>query len=206
MIRASLLTPVVPVALALCSASLHAQRQPRPSIPTFKNVTHVGVGWVANVPNTYLGFSTLGLFPGIVGGAGLYADVKLTTSSPGDEPGYLPNVTPQDAELTYGDLLFDEQSDWLTVDLALVYAVSPELAVYGGAGYARRTHFRQYFDDSETRGEFGFYWVSDADRSGTRVNALGGVMIRLTRFTAFQVGGETQPPGVTLGLTLTFAP
>jgi hypothetical protein len=30
--------------------------------------------------------------------------------------------------------------------------------------------------------------------------------VRLTRFALFQLGAEAQPPGATVGLTLTFVP
>jgi hypothetical protein len=166
----------------------------------------VGIGYVASIPTTFLGFSALGVTPKLFGGAGLYADVKLTTSSPGDSPYYMPGVTVADAEVTYGDMLYEEKSDWLSIDMALVYALTDELAVYGGLGYTKKTHYRQYFDDSQTRGNFGFYWVSDPAASGNRINALGGAFLRITRFVVFQLGAASQPPGANVGIALTFVP
>jgi hypothetical protein len=204
-VRLSRFVLVGSVALTLPFEPLVAQGRSRAFEPHFKNAGQIGIGWVANVPTSYLGFSALGTTPSILGGLGLYADVKLTTGSPGSEPAFLPDVTPQEAELTFGDQLFRDESDWFTVDLALIYAITPEFALYGGAGYSEETHFRQYFDESETRGEFGFYWVGDADRTGSRTNVLGGAMMRVTRFTVFQAGGQTNPSGVTVGLILTLA-
>lgn len=193
------------VSLTVPLANLCAQGRSARGEPHFTNAGQIGIGWVANVPTSFLGFSLLGLTPSLFGGAGLYADVKLTTGSPSNRENFLPDVTPEDAELTFGDANFSDRSDWITVDLALVYAVTPEFAVYGGGGYSDRTFYREYFDASETRGDFGFYWVADDDMSGPRANALGGVLMRVTRFTVFQAGGQTNPRGITVGVVLTLA-
>jgi hypothetical protein len=189
--------------LALPGAGLHAQLEPVG--PHLRNSAYIGIGYVTNVPNTFVGFNLLGLTPKLLGGAGLYADVKFTTSSPGSQSSFLEGVSVEQAEITFGDQLFEQKSDWLSFNVALVYAVTPELALYGGAGYAKETAYKQYFDNSEIRGEFGFYWIEDPANSGNRVNVLGGGFIRLARFLLFQVGAEAQPLGATLGLTFTFA-
>jgi hypothetical protein len=167
---------------------------------------HVGIGYVASVPVTALGFSALYMTPKLFRGAGVFADVKVTTSSPGSSPFYLSNVTVDQAENTYADRLYDQQSDWTTIDVGVVYAITQEFALYGGAGYSKETHYRQYFDDTQTRGDFGFYWVSDPAASGTRINALGGALVRFSRFLLFQLGGESAPRAVNVGITLMFAP
>jgi hypothetical protein len=169
----------------------------------FRSGPQLGVGWVANVPTSYVGFSVMALTPAVLGGGGFYADIKVTSSSPESQAGFLPDVTPQGAELTFGDLLFTDESEWLTIDLAAVYAVTAEFALYAGAGYSDQKHYRQYYDESETRGEFGFYWVSDPEETGTRVNLLGGAIMRVNRLAAFQAGGQTQPAGVNVGVVLT---
>jgi hypothetical protein len=185
--------------LSLVGGPLAAQ-----GAPSLRNSSRIGVGYVANIPNTFLGFSALAMTYKLFGGAGLYVDFKTTTTDHRSDPDYLTGVTIEDAELTYADLLYTEESEWLSVDVALVYAVTPDLALYGGAGYARERHFRQYFDDSvpPERGEFGFYWIDDPEGSGNRVNVLGGALFRLTKYALFQIGGEMQPPGVTVGVIL----
>lgn len=166
---------------------------------------HFGIGYVASVPTTPLGFSAFYVNPRWLRGAGVYADVKFTTGSPGNSPYYLPGVTVQQAEVTYGDERFDQQSDWTTVDLAMAYAVTGELVLYGGAGYSKETHYREYYDASQSRGNFGFYWVSDPGESGTRVNALGGALLRFSRFLMFQLGVQSAPSSVNAGITFAFA-
>lgn len=195
---------VASISLLLPGKGLHAQAARRAG-PNLRTTSYLGLGYVASVPITPLGFSLLAVSPKVFRGAGVYADVKLTTSSPGSDPYYLPGVSVADAELTYGDLLFEQKSDWVTIDLGLVYAITGEFAVYGGAGYSKEKHFRQYFDDTQTRGDLGFYWIADPAESGTRVNILGGALIRLRRFLYFQLGVESAPRAVNLGFTVTVA-
>jgi hypothetical protein len=168
-------------------------------IPDMRNSSRVGVGYVANIPNTFVGFTALGMTPKLFGGAGVYADVKFTTGSTSSDPYYLSNISVQQADDTFADQLFEEQSDWLSINFALVYALGRELAVYGGAGYTRERRYRQYFDDSQTRGQLGWYWISDSAASGDRVNLLGGAFFRLGRSIMLQTGVEAQPRGATIG-------
>jgi hypothetical protein len=195
---------VVLFSLLLPGTDLHAQGG-RFAGPNLRTTSYLGLGYVASVPITPLGFSLLAVTPKLFRGAGVYADVKLTTSSPGSDPYYLPGVSVSDAELTYGDLLYEQKSDWLTIDLAMVYAITGEFALYAGAGYSKEKHFRQYFDDTQSRGDLGFYWIAAPAESGTRVNVLGGALIRLRRFLYFQLGVESAPRAVNLGLTVTVA-
>lgn len=191
------------VLLALATLTLpgrEVRAQGRPLVRDMRNSSRVGVGYVANIPKTFLGFTALGITPKLLGGAGVYADVKFTTGSRSNDPFYLSDVSVLQAEATFGDLLFREQSDWLSINFALVYAVSPELVVYGGAGYTREKHYIEYFDDAESRGELGFYWILDSGASGNRVNLLGGVFFRIGRSIMLQTGVEAQPTGATVGV------
>lgn len=172
-------------------------------VTDLRNSSHLGVGYVASIPEMFLGFTALGLTPGVLGGAGLLADVKFSSSSPSQETYYDPRITVARAENQFGDFLVQEESTWLAVDLALVYAVTPELALYAGAGYSKEQHYREYYDDSLTRGLAGFYWIPDPAASGNRVNALGGALLRAGRHVLFQVGVEARPRGADVGVMLT---
>jgi hypothetical protein len=101
-------------------------------------------------------------------------------------------------------MLFEERSDWSSFNLALVYAITGELLVYGGAGYSKEEHYREYFDDTQTRGDLGFYWVSDPENSGSRVNVLGGLFFRLARVVMFQAGLQSAPMSANAGVMLAF--
>lgn len=179
-----------------------ARAQSRYRIPDFRNRPYLGVGYVASIPDAFVGATVLTLTPRILGGAGLYADVKLTASTPARSLEYDPTITVNQADNLYADQLYLQKSVWTVVDVGLVYALTQELAAYAGAGYAKESHYRQYFDVSLTRGFVGFYWIRDPAASGTRVNALGGLLLRAGRFFAFQVGAEAKPAGANVGITL----
>ena len=183
----------------LRGAPLQAQR----FVTDLRNAPHIGIGYVANIPDAFAGGALMFITPKVLGGAGLYADVKFSPSSPGRVAEYLPTITVDQAENVYGDRLFLQQSAWFTANLAVVYAVTRELALYAGAGYSREHHYREYFDNSETRGLDGFYWVHDPAASGNRINALGGVLLRAGRYVVFQSGVGARPAGVDAGVMFT---
>jgi hypothetical protein len=187
-------------ALFVPGAALQAQR---PIVPNLKHASYLGIGYVASVPEAFAGGALLLLTPKVLGGAGLYADVKFSPSSPARAFEYDPTITVDQADNQFADQLYLEQSAWLTVDLAFVYAVTPELGLYAGGGYSREHHYRQYFDATETRGLAGFYWIGDPAASGDRINALGGVLLRVGRYLAFQMGVGARPPGADVGVMLT---
>jgi len=191
---------LVVAALLLPSVRLEAQR---PFGRDLRNTPYLGVGYVANVPDAFVGGAMFVLTPKLLGGAGLYADVKFSPSSPARAVEYDATITVDQAENLYGDRLYLQQSAWFSVNLAAVYALTPELAVYAGGGYSREHHYRQYFDGTQTRGFQGFYWVSEPAASGNRVNALGGVLLRAGRYLVFQMGVGARPAGADVGVLLT---
>ena len=197
--RASITVLLALATLTLPVREVRAQGQ-RPLLADMRNSSRVGVGYVVNIPNTFVGFTALGMTPKLFGGAGVYADVKFTTSPTGSDPYFLSDISVLQAEGTFGDQFFREQSDWLSINFALVYALGREFTVYGGAGYTRERRYREYFDDSQTRGQLGFYWISDSGASGNRVNVLGGAFFRLGQAVMLQTGVEAQPTGATVGV------
>jgi hypothetical protein len=164
--------------------------------------TRIGVGYVANIPNMFVGASAH-IIPGGFGGWGLYADIKFDIESPADEEGFIDSLTVAQVEGELGDQRFDQEGSWSSLNLALVRTVSPELAVYAGGGVGWRKEYRQYFDNEQDLGVGGLYWVEDTEVSGTYLNGMAGVMLRLTSAVTAHLGAETAPPGFTLGLSLT---
>lgn len=187
----------VVVALGLtggAGASLEAQSD---GITHFGNHRHLGLGYVVSAPKMFVGFNVLALK---AGGFGLYADFKISVDSPGGEESCCPHSL-EEAE-GFGDQLFKEESAWRSFNVALARVVGPQLAVYAGGGMSRETAYRQYFDPAGQRGSFGAYWVEDDGASGNRLNLLGGLIFHASRNLVFVFGGEMEPPGVTVGLTL----
>lgn len=178
-------------------------RAQRPGVPDLRNSAYLGLGYVGNVPDAIAGGAVMVLTPGILQGTGLYADVKFSPSSPARAVEYQPTITVEQAETLYGDQLYLQESAWLSLNLAVVKVLNPEFAVFAGGGYSRENHYRQYFDNTQTRGLEGFYWVREPAASGNRVNALGGVMFRAGRYVVFHSGGQLAPAGVNVGVMLT---
>jgi hypothetical protein len=193
--RAPVTLPLALFTLLLPGTALWAQ-------PDLRNSSYLGIGYVTSVPDIFVGVTALGLTPGLLGGAGLLADVKFTHDSPGRDAYFRDDISVEQAEITFADQLYRERSAWLSVDLAVVYAITGNFAVYAGGGYLKEEHYREYFDDSITRGNEGFYWVLDESASRSRANALGGALFRLMPYIVFQVGLETRP-GAIVGVTFT---
>jgi hypothetical protein len=171
-------------------------------MPDLRNSAYLGMGYVASVPHAVAGGALLAVTPKLLGGAGLYADVKFSPSSPARAVEYDPTITVAQADVQFADQLYLEQSAWFSVNLAAVYVVTPELAVYAGGGYSREHHYRQYFDATETRGLLGFYWIPDPAASGDRINGVGGILLRAGRHVTFQMGVGARPPGADVGVML----
>lgn len=181
------------LAAALAQAVPAAAQQPASPLP------RVGVGFVASAPHEFLGLSAHAVSPRVLGGLGIYVDAKMGNDSPRDEPDFDPDLTAEEVEDLYADQLFEERSDWRSVNVALVRPVLPELMVYAGAGYSDESRYRQYYDPGEDRGLQGFYWVEDPENSGGRMNLLAGAMFGVSQNVFIQFGVETRPRGVTVG-------
>ncbi|UCC84105.1 MAG: hypothetical protein JSW46_04015 [Gemmatimonadota bacterium] len=167
----------------------------------FEIVPHWAVGYVVNAPTQLVGFGGVTFGPHLAGW-GVYVDAKFTLDSPKGESNFDPSLTPEEVENLWGDLVFEERSIWTTVNIALVRVVSDGVALYAGGGYSHEDAYIRYFDETGERGEFGWYWVKDDNASGDRVNLMVGAWLRLLPRMMVQFGGETNPPGATVGLTI----
>lgn len=185
----------LPMVIGLASSS-YAQTGP-PPIGGFGGVPQWSVGYVVNAPDQMLGFSTMFLGPPI-GSWGLYVDAKFSLEDPTRRLGYDPTTSVDQAE-EMGDAYFSNESDWTSVNVGAVRAVTGSLAVYAGVGYSREKAYREYFDSARGRGEFGFYWIDDDGGSGSRINVFGGAWLRAMGNLMFQFGGELAPRGFTVG-------
>jgi hypothetical protein len=189
-------------ALLALAAVLHADGAQAQRRDDGVEERRIGIGYVANIPNMFLGGSVT-VTP-LVAGFGLYADVKFDVESPADdEDEFIDSLTARDVDENLNDQVFGQDGSWTSVNVALVRAISPELAVYAGGGVGWRKEYVQYFDPDQELGVAGLYWVEDTEISGTYLNAMGGVMLRLTSAVTAQFGAESSPPGFTVGLSLT---
>ena len=158
-----------------------------------------GIGIVANAPRQFTGLGVHFLLPGLRG-FGLYLDAKFDPLSD-TRDGVLLAYTRAEAE-ALGDQWFGDEERWTTFNAALLYEVTDELRLYAGVGPSRQEGFTRYWDEVGERGELGYYWIENPDRTGTQINLLGGAFFRIARGFFVQFGLESQPQGYTLGLTL----
>ena len=191
---------IVIVAFLLASVTLPAllsAQESRPPLAQSLTVRpQISIGYIANAPELFIGGGLAYLTPSFVG---VFADFRISESSPGDRSDFMPDWTINDAINEFGDFSFGRESRWVVANAGVTRVLLPDLAAYVGAGYASRTAYEQFQDQSGERGERGFYWVEDHELSGTYLNLLGGVYFRAGRNLMFQLGAEAQPRGMTIG-------
>lgn len=167
--------------------------------PGLRAHTHVGVGYVVNLPRQMMGFSGMVIAPALRDW-GFYLDVKRTTDSRTDHVAYDADMTVEDAE-GFDDFLMEQESEWQTINAAVIRVVTPALALYVGGGVSKEDALRRYFDSTGVRGISGTYWIDDPDGSGTRANVMGGAWFRILPSFLVQFGAEAAPRGATVGVS-----
>lgn len=161
-----------------------------------------GIGFVANTPDLLGGFGGY-VMTEAFGGLGIYVDYKFDALSPTHESSFDPARTAFDVEdQVSGVLVQGDRNSWQSANVALVRPMTRELMLYGGLGYAKRTHYREYFDPQQGIGEFGYLWVEDPGLEKTTINVMFGLFMRMSSRVSFQTGIETAPRGFTAGVSL----
>lgn len=158
----------------------------------------VGVGYVVNAPNQYVGLSAHVLTQ-VMGGLGLYVDGKITRPSVRDRDNFETQWTAEYVENNFGDVPFGDLDEYTSINLALMRPITPELIAYAGAGYTDRSVYVEYLNEERERGTSGIYWVEAPDDAATGVNVLLGGFFRISRSMSLQFGIETAPRGATVG-------
>lgn len=184
------------IALLIVCATSAAAQQPDPGL---RGRTHIGGGYVVNLPGQMLGFNAVMISPALRNW-GVYADFKKILESRMDEISYDPDMTVEEAE-GFGDRLMETESEWQTLNVGIIRVVSPALALYVGAGRSEESVVRRYFDQTATRGVLGTYWIDDSEASGTRINGMAGGWFRMLPSFLVQFGVETKPRGATVGIS-----
>ena len=168
-----------------------------------------GLGYVGNAPNAILGGAFYFVLPElgpIQGGVGLYLDAKFDIDDPTDDRGFNGSVTVQEI---LGDPLRESatfiraEETYYSINLALVRPVTPFLMVYAGGGMAKMTRYELFnVAQDDPVGVGGVVLAENPNASATRGNLMVGILMRMTaRFTA-HFGFESEPRGVTAGLSL----
>ncbi len=172
--------------------------------------TQYGFGWVANAPEIMTGLGGYVLLPpgawgmdARYGGLGIYVDVKIDLDNPSDSKDFEPGLTAQEALNTVSGIIPGEkESSWQSFNVALVRPMNPYLSLYAGGGYVKRTRYHQYEDPQKNLGRAGVFWVESPLEEDTRFNMMLGILMRLGPRFSSQFGFETQPRGVSVGISL----
>lgn len=157
------------------------------------------VGYVANAPDVLLG-GMVAVLPPFLDGWGLYLDAKRGLEDPGTSEFLQQDLTRTEVETLLFHTRVQEKTYWYSFSAAAVRAVGNDLMLYIGGGASSENHYVEYLDPDLTAGNFGYYWVADAERTGWRPNIMGGLQFRLTRYLAAQFGLESAPTGLTVGV------
>lgn len=167
--------------------------------PGLRARTHIGLGYVVNLPHQMMGFNGVVVSPALRDW-GFYVDVKRTVDSRTDHVAYDPDMTVGEAE-GFDDFLMEQESEWQTLNAGVIRVVTSGLALYAGGGISKEDALRRYFDSNGIRGISGTYWIDDSDASGTRVNVMGGAWFRILPSFLVQFGAEAAPRGATVGVS-----
>lgn len=193
------LTVGMVVGLGCLPAGGRAQNRPGPL-----EGPHFGIGYIANAPELMGGIGGYFIVPKF-GGIGLYMDAKIDLKNPSDTEEFEADWTPERvADEVTGANYLEHESSYSSVNLAVIRPLNPFLMVYGGGGLVRRTRYMEYEDPNRTLGRGGVFWVESPTEEETRVNLMLGMMMRVSSRITSHFGFETQPRGITAGLTLRF--
>ncbi len=175
------------------AAGLEAQVVTRPQF---------GVGYVANAPDAVAGASAYALWP-VLGGLGLYVDAKFDIDSPNKDIAFRTDIDAEDMRTSpefSGARFLNQEFSFKSLNVAVLRPLTTGLMVYAGGGVAWGENYKLY---EQIIGELGYaIWVADPGFDETRVNVMGGFMLRLNAHLTTQFGYETQPKGVTAGISL----
>lgn len=204
--RTSLLA-AVPIALTLVSTVFGASgASAQLRGPTPLSRTQYGVGYVVDAPESMAGASAYVLWPAW-GGIGVYVDAKFDVSLPSDDIGYDATVTSSVVAQNPEAEFLEAQESWKSFNVALFRPLTPSLIGYVGAGVAMLRTFDVYAGpDDLPYGFNGVALVRNPEADETRANFLAGILMRMTRHVSAQFGYETQPDGVTVGVSLRLPP
>jgi hypothetical protein len=168
--------------------------------PDWRSNTTVGIGYMANAPRALIGGTVYVVTP-VLGGMGVFGGFRLTHHRYGSDELFRDDITVPEAEAR-GHFFIQQVEHWRVVNFGLLRAVTNELIVYAGAGFAQETAYDEFHDETEQEGFFGSYRLENPEFSGNRVNVTGGGIFRIGRLLALHFGAEVAPVGFTVGGSL----
>lgn len=163
--------------------------------PDLRDTRYTGLGYSASIPSILTGVAAFHHMPSI--GVGVFANARFSLDSPSSESRFREDMTTTEA-FQLGDVPVGTRDSHAMWSVGAFRALNADLAVFLGVGHAEEKSYREFFDESRERGEFGHYWVEAHGAARSGLNYSGGVLIRATRNFFFQGGFETLPKGITV--------
>ena len=159
----------------------------------------VGATWVTNIAaGQYFGLTIFKLRPRQ---AGWFIEGKFGRRMTYESSDYYENISISEAE-GWGDSFLKEDESYDTFDVGLTFAYTNAFALYLGIGLSEVDSYRQYHDDFGILGDNGDYWI-DGSMNGTKMNTVGGAIIRTSDTVLLQIGCDSQPKGLNIGVGIT---
>jgi hypothetical protein len=171
-----------------------------PAAGQFPDRMQFGLGYAGNAPDAMGGVSAYAIWPKF-GGLGIYVDTKWDIDSPEKDRAFDPTRTKTtvESELTGAQFLNSEDS-FRTFNIALLRPMSPSLMLYAGGGLARAKAY--YLYNVPAQGDIDdALLVAAPDQDEDRVNLMAGMILRLSPVLSSQFGFESEPSGVTIGVS-----
>lgn len=199
---------VATLALLLASAGAVATQQaPR---RTFESGMRTGIGYTAVMPDAMAGIGAWHLFGS--GRLGAFADAKLSHPDLTKDEEYCPPAispcTAATVRATRPEIWLQDKDQFLIVNAGLVINATPEISFLAGAGPVRRARYTEFasiaLDPDEFITNSGAYWVPEAPRTVWEVQAVVGMLMRLSGRIVVRFGYETAPGGMSAGGYLAF--
>jgi hypothetical protein len=167
----------------------------------FRNARHVTVGYTTALLDLPVGAGIYGIRPE---GVSPFFEFRFSSTP---DPFYSRDEGLSQAAAR-GHELKDMVEAWVAIAGGITRTVSPDLALFGGVGVAwRNRSFRFYGEHSRWDPDgggwewgYGDYLVHDRSFVDFTPNAVGGAFIRVRGSWMAQIGGQSRPRGLILGL------
>lgn len=189
-------------ALALAVALL--AKAPEPVVAQYPaDRVQFGAGYVGNAPDVLGGGMAYAIFPAL-GGLGVYVDAKFDIDSPENDLAFSPGLTRaevlSDPDYQGAQFLSTDES-YRSFNIGVVRPLRPTLFLYAGGGLTQRSVYYLYSVPQQGQSDNALL-VSAPDEDENKVNLMAGLILRISSVLSSQFGFETEPSGVTIGLSL----
>jgi hypothetical protein len=166
------------------------------AVTDYRKGTYFYVGYSANIPKQLIGLNLYLSLPKFVG-----FTFDLKSEMPGLEQ--ISHTEPYSVSTVtfWGDSFIRTDGQWMSVNGALTVPIMRSISLYGGAGASIYHEYRRYYDDLEILGKNGYYWINDDSKTKTKINYLGGILLKLSNDFAAQIGAQSEPFGIVAGIS-----